>query len=87
MNELNALNIGDYVVHAEHGIGCYQGLTTIEANHIMYECLHLAYAHKANLYLPVENIDLLSHYARAGAENVHLDSLGARQAGKIAKPA
>ncbi len=74
--ELNSLNQGDYVVHAEHGIARYEGITTIESNNIPYECLHLIYANRSALYLPVENIDLLTRYGNADMDNVKLDSLG-----------
>ncbi len=76
LTELNALNMGDYVVHAEHGIARYEGLKTIEAHQVPYECLHLAYANRASLYVPVENIDLLSRYGGSDLDNVKLDSLG-----------
>ncbi len=74
--ELNSLNQGDYVVHAEHGIARYEGLKIIEVHEVSYECLHLAYANRASLYVPVENIDLLSRYGSAEMDNVKLDSLG-----------
>ena len=74
--ELNSLNQGDFVVHAEHGIARYEGITTIESNNVPYECLHLIYANRAALYLPVENIDLLTRYGNADMDNVKLDSLG-----------
>ncbi len=77
LQEINALNLGDYVIHAEHGIARYEGLVSIESHQVAYECLHLAYANKASLYLPVENIDLLSRYSRGDHLGVKLDSLGA----------
>jgi len=73
--EASALTPGDLVVHIEHGIGRYDGLKTLEVQGAPHDCLELQYGGEAKLYLPVENIDLLTRY---GAENegVQLDRLG-----------
>ncbi|MDP5327829.1 MAG: transcription-repair coupling factor [Paracoccaceae bacterium] len=73
LTEAQALSPGDLVVHVEHGVGRYQGLETITALGAPHECLHLEYAEGARLYLPVENIELLSRY---GHEEGLLDRLG-----------
>jgi transcription-repair coupling factor (superfamily II helicase) len=73
--EASALTTGDLVVHLDHGIGRYEGLKTLEIQDAPHDCLELMYAGESKLYLPVENIDLLTRYG-ADAENVQLDRLG-----------
>jgi transcription-repair coupling factor (superfamily II helicase) len=73
--EATSLAPGDLVVHVDHGIGRFQGLQPIEAAGAPHDCLEIHYAEGAKLYLPVENVDLLSRY---GSEEtaVDLDRLG-----------
>ncbi len=73
LTEAQALSPGDLVVHVEHGVGRYTGLETITALGAPHECIALEYAEGARLYLPVENIELLSRY---GHEEGLLDRLG-----------
>jgi transcription-repair coupling factor (superfamily II helicase) len=73
--EASALAAGDLVVHVEHGIGRYSGLKTLDIMGAPHDCLELHYAGDAKLYLPVENIDLLTRYGAEG-DNVALDRLG-----------
>ncbi|MFZ4606963.1 MAG: transcription-repair coupling factor [Caulobacter sp.] len=73
--EATALTQGDLVVHIDHGIGRYAGLKTLEVQGAPHDCLELHYAGDAKLYLPVENIDLLTRYGADG-ENIQLDKLG-----------
>ncbi|WP_075289102.1 transcription-repair coupling factor [Pararhizobium arenae] len=73
--EVAGLDEGSIVVHAEHGIGRFVGLRTIEAAGAPHACLELVYADDAKLFLPVENIDLLSRYGSEGTDAV-LDKLG-----------
>jgi transcription-repair coupling factor (superfamily II helicase) len=73
--ELAALSPGDLVVHAEHGIGRYEGLTQIPVSKVPHDCVALEYARGNKLYVPVENIELLSRYG-SESEGVTLDSLG-----------
>ncbi len=75
ISEVAGLEEGMLVVHAEHGIGCFVGLRTIAAAGAPHECLELVYADDAKLYLPVENIELLSRYGSEGSEG-QLDRLG-----------
>ena len=75
LREVGALEAGDLVVHAEHGIGRYEGLITINSVGGEHDCLHLIYAGGDKLYLPVENIELLSRYGGAGTD-AQLDRLG-----------
>lgn len=73
--DISSLNIGEYVVHIEHGIGRFAGLENIVTDGVAHDCLKLIYANNDKLYVPVENIDVISRY---GAEdsNVALDTLG-----------
>jgi transcription-repair coupling factor (superfamily II helicase) len=75
ITEATSLGVGDFVVHADHGIGRFDGLTTITALGAPHDCLEIAYAEGAKLYLPVENIELLSRYG-SGEGTVQLDRLG-----------
>jgi transcription-repair coupling factor (superfamily II helicase) len=75
ISEVSGLDEGNYVVHAEHGIGQFIGLRTIEAAGAPHACLELHYAGDAKLFLPVENIELLTRYGSDSAE-VQLDKLG-----------
>ncbi|UHS56919.1 transcription-repair coupling factor [Agrobacterium vaccinii] len=75
ISEVAGLDEGSLVVHAEHGIGRFVGLRTIEAAGAPRDCLELHYADEAKLFLPVENIDLLSRYGSDAAE-ANLDKLG-----------
>ncbi|MCL6697606.1 transcription-repair coupling factor [Sphingomonas sp. NSE70-1] len=73
--ELAALTPGDLVVHMEHGIGRYEGLTSVMVGKAPHDCVALSYASGDKLYVPVENIDVLSRYGGAG-EGATLDRLG-----------
>jgi transcription-repair coupling factor (superfamily II helicase) len=73
--EAAALSPGDLVVHADHGIGRYDGLKTLDVQNAPHDCLELHYHGGDKLFLPVENIELVSRY---GSEDsgVQLDKLG-----------
>ena len=73
--EASSLSAGDLVVHVQHGIGRFVGLKTIEAAGAPHDCLEIHYAGDDRLFLPVENIELLSRYGSDSAE-VALDKLG-----------
>ena len=73
--ELSALTPGDLVVHMDHGIGRYIGLQSIPVGKSPHDCVALEYAGGDKLYVPVENIDVLSRYG-SESENVALDKLG-----------
>ena len=73
--EASALTAGDLVVHLDHGIGRYEGLQTLTIQDAPHDCLELLYAGDSKLYLPVENIDLLTRYG-TDADGVQLDRLG-----------
>ncbi len=73
--ELAALTPGDLVVHMEHGIGRYEGLTSVMVGKAPHDCVALTYASGDKLYVPVENIDVLSRYG-GGGDAATLDKLG-----------
>jgi len=75
LDELATLTPGDLVVHAEHGIGRYEGLTQIPVQKAPHDCVALVYAGGDRLYVPVENIDILSRYGNE-SEGAALDRLG-----------
>ena len=73
--EVTSLSPGDLVVHVEHGIGRFEDLETIQVGGAPHACLRLLYAGDAKLFLPVENVDLLTRF---GSEDsgAQLDRLG-----------
>lgn len=73
--ELAALTPGDLVVHMEHGIGRYEGLVSITVGKSPHDCVALTYSGGDKLFVPVENIDVLSRYG-SDSENATLDKLG-----------
>ncbi|WP_424977448.1 transcription-repair coupling factor [Leisingera sp. S232] len=73
LTETQSLSPGDLVVHVDHGIGRYKGLEVVTAAGAAHECILLEYAEQSKLYLPVENIELLSKY---GHDEALLDRLG-----------
>ena len=73
--EVTSLSAGDLVVHVDHGIGRFVGLKAIEAAGAPHDCLEIHYHGGDKLYLPVENIELLSRYGSEEA-TVELDRLG-----------
>ncbi|MGK6357069.1 transcription-repair coupling factor [Sphingomonas sp. DT-207] len=75
LQELATLSPGDLVVHVDHGIGRYEGLTQIPVQKAPHDCVALEYAGGDKLYVPVENLEVLSRYG-SGEEGATLDRLG-----------
>ena len=75
ITETSSLSAGDLVVHVDHGIGQFDGLETIDVGGAPHDCLRLVYASDDRLFLPVENIEVLSRYGSEDA-GVQLDRLG-----------
>ncbi len=75
ISELSSLSAGDLIVHVDHGIGRFEGLRTILVQDAPHDCLFLQYGGGDRLFLPVENIELLSRYGSEVAD-VELDRLG-----------
>lgn len=76
IRNLAELHPGQPVVHLEHGVGRYAGMTTLEAGGITGEYLMLTYANDAKLYVPVSSLHLISRYAGGAEENAPLHKLG-----------
>ena len=76
IRNLAELHPGQPIVHLEHGVGRYQGMTTLEAGGIKGEYLMLTYANDAKLYVPVSSLHLISRYAGGAEDNAPLHKLG-----------
>ena len=79
MRDLSEVRIGDPVVHEQHGIGRYLGLTTLDLGEGSNEFLQLVYANDAKLYVPVSALHLISRYSGAQPEAAPLHELGSGQ--------
>jgi transcription-repair coupling factor (superfamily II helicase) len=73
--EASALSEGDLVVHVEHGIGRYDGLITIAVGGAPHDCLRVLYDGNDKLFVPVENLDVLTRFG-SEQSGVALDKLG-----------
>lgn len=87
IRQLNDLEAGSPVVHAEYGVGRYLGLTTLQTGGITAEFLELEYADGDKLYVPVHALELISRYTGASADNAPLHRLGSDQWAKARKRA
>ena len=78
LSDLRDLQVGDYVVHRDHGVGRYQGLKQIQVgeNGSQGEFMLLEYAGEARLYLPLERLDLVQKYRSIEGARPTLDKLG-----------
>ncbi len=79
IKDLSELNVGDPVVHSAHGIGRYKGLINMDLGQGSSEFLHLEYADKATLYVPVSQLHLISRYTGVSADEAPLHKLGSGQ--------
>jgi len=75
LTEVSSLNAGDLVVHVDHGVGRFEGLETLKAGGTLHDCLKIIYAGDDKLFVPVENIEVLSRF---GSDEgfTQLDKLG-----------
>ncbi len=87
IKDLSELKLGDPVVHLNHGIGRYQGLVNIDIGDGASEFLHLQYAEKATLYVPVSQLHLISRYTGVSADEAPLHKLGSPQWDKARRKA
>ncbi|KAF1066234.1 transcription-repair coupling factor [Variovorax sp.] len=95
IKDLSELNVGDPVVHSAHGIGRYRGLihmdlgqgSDAEGKPLLQEMLHLEYADKATLYVPVSQLHLVSRYTGVSADEAPLHKLGSGQWDKAKRKA
>ncbi|MDQ7977506.1 transcription-repair coupling factor [Paraburkholderia sp. SARCC-3016] len=79
VRDLSELKVGDPVVHAQHGIGRYMGLVTMDLGEGETEFLHLEYAGESKLYVPVSQLHVISRYSGADPESAPLHALGSGQ--------
>lgn len=75
LTEVSSLNAGDLVVHVDHGVGRFESLETLTALGRQYDCLKITYADDDRLFVPVENIEVLSRYG-SDEGTTQLDRLG-----------
>ncbi len=76
LDALAQLAPGDYLVHAEHGIGLYRGLVELELRGVVGEFLRLEYAESSRLFVPVHRLNLVQRYAGSDGYAPRLDKLG-----------
>jgi len=77
IKDINNINPGDLIVHIDHGLGKFDKLSTIKIENSKHECLLLKYKNNDRLYLPVENLEMISKY-NSQNENIELDRLGGK---------
>ena len=87
VRDLSELKIGDPVVHAQHGIGRYMGLVSMDLGEGDTEFLHLEYQNESKLYVPVAQLHVISRYSGADPESAPLHALGSGQWDKAKRKA
>ena len=73
------LNIGDYVVHENHGLGIYRGIEKIEVDHVVKDYIKIEYAGGSNLYILATQLDMIQKYADSQAKPPKLNKLGGQE--------
>lgn len=76
ISSLKELNIGDYIIHEEHGLGIYRGIEKIERDNIIKDYIKLEYAGSSNCYIPITKLDIIQKYANAEVKAPKLNKLG-----------
>lgn len=79
IRDINKLNVGDYVVHNIHGIGIYKGIKTLTKNGLLKDYLQIEYKGGDKLYIPVENLELISKYSSNEGIVPKLNKLGSTE--------
>ena len=79
IRHLDELKIGDAIVHEEHGVGRYLGLTTLKIDELSTEFLQLEYAKQAKLYVPITSLHLIGRFGGVDPEHAPLHQLGNKQ--------
>ena len=77
--DFSELKPGDYVVHDNHGLGIYRGVEKIETEGIVRDYIKIAYADKANLYVPAGNLDVIRRYTGGDGRRPKLNKLGSNE--------
>ena len=75
LTDLSSFELNDLIVHVDHGIGRFKGLKNLTVIESQHDCVEISYFNEDRLYIPVENIELLSKYS-GNNEHVELDKLG-----------
>lgn len=76
LSQFQDLKEGDYIVHADYGIGIFKGLVKMEVERRDRECIELAYKDEDKLFVPVEDLNLVQKYSKVGSSSPLLDKLG-----------
>ena len=83
IRDINKLEIGDFIVHVNHGIGRYAGITTLNKNGLLKDYIMLVYRDDDKLYIPVEKIDFITKYSSSNGHEPTLSKLGGKDWEKI----
>lgn len=83
VHDLAEIEIGDFVVHINHGIGIYRGLTTQTIADISYDMIELEYQNESKLFIPIHNLHLISRYSKVEQSNVTPSKLGSSTWSKL----
>lgn len=79
INSFTDLNIGDYVVHENHGLGIYRGLEKIEVDHVFKDYIKIEYAKSGNLFIPATGFDVIQKFADKESGKYRLNKLGSQE--------
>jgi len=82
LSSYSDLELGDYVVHVEYGVGVYKGITKMEIGGRLIDLLIIAYAGTDELYVPLDRIHLVQKYRYSDTENVTVNKMGGKEWGK-----
>ncbi len=77
--DFSQLNVGDYVVHENHGLGIYRGIEKIEIDKVLKDYIKIEYAGNSNLYILATQLDLIQKYSGADAAAPKLNKLGGQE--------
>ena len=79
IHSFSELNVGDYVVHENHGLGIYRGIEKVEINKVVKDYIKIEYAKGGNLYILATQLDLIQKYAGSDARKPKLNRLGGQE--------
>ncbi|MEG2310869.1 MAG: transcription-repair coupling factor, partial [Clostridia bacterium] len=83
INSYDDLEIGDYVVHENHGIGIYKGINTINVLEFQKDYIKIEYANLDSLYVPINQLDLVKKYVCDDDTKPKINALGTKEWQKI----
>lgn len=79
ISSFSDLNIGDYVVHENHGLGIYRGIEKVEVDHVVKDYIKIEYAGGSNLYILATQLDMIQKYADSEAKKPKLNRFGGQE--------